>query len=70
MRRATSTASSNRVQLLQKKDDNVVITFAKRTAMGRAKRGQLKDVLVLVVLLSNARWTYRRSTESALMFAR
>ncbi|KAH9175243.1 hypothetical protein EDB89DRAFT_347352 [Lactarius sanguifluus] len=63
MRRAASTVSSNRVQLLQKKDDDVVITFAKRTAMGRAKRGQLKDVpvdellhalfKVLVILLSS-----------------
>jgi hypothetical protein len=38
--------SSSRAQLLQKKDDDVVITFAKRTAMGRAKKGQLKDVSV------------------------
>jgi len=38
--------SSGRAQLLQKKDDDVVITFAKRTAMGRAKKGQLKDVPV------------------------
>jgi len=50
--------------LLQKKDDDVVITFAKRTAMGRAKKGQLKDVpvdellhalfkVLVVVLLSS-----------------
>ena len=46
MRRTASTASSSRAQLLQKKDDDVVITFAKRSAMGRAKKGQLKDVPV------------------------
>ncbi|KAI9445300.1 3-ketoacyl-CoA thiolase [Lactarius indigo] len=46
MRRTASTVSSNRAQLLQKKDDDVVITFAKRTAMGRAKKGQLRDVPV------------------------
>ncbi|TFK77062.1 3-ketoacyl-CoA thiolase [Pluteus cervinus] len=32
--------------LLQKNPDDVVITFAKRTAMGKAKKGQLKDVPV------------------------
>ncbi|KAH9082181.1 Thiolase, N-terminal domain-containing protein [Lactarius deliciosus] len=45
-RRMASTVSSSRAHLLQKKDDDVVITFAKRTAMGRAKKGQLKDVPV------------------------
>ncbi|KAI9445282.1 hypothetical protein H4582DRAFT_1766341, partial [Lactarius indigo] len=45
MRRAALTVSSRRVRQLQKKDDDV-ITFAKRTTMGRAKKGQLKDVLV------------------------
>ncbi len=64
MRRGASTVSSSRAQLLQKKDDDVVITFAKRTAMGRAKKGQLKDVpvdellhalfkVLVVVLLSS-----------------
>lgn len=46
MRRTASTVSSSRAQLLQKKDDDVVLTFAKRSAMGRAKKGQLKDVPV------------------------
>ncbi|KAI0271373.1 3-ketoacyl-CoA thiolase [Gloeopeniophorella convolvens] len=45
-RRTASTLASGRAQLLQKNDDDVVITFAKRTAMGRAKKGQLKDVPV------------------------
>ena len=30
-------------QVLEKKPDDVVVTFAKRTAIGRAKKGQLKD---------------------------
>ncbi|TCD71494.1 hypothetical protein EIP91_008875 [Steccherinum ochraceum] len=32
--------------ILEKRPDDVVFTFAKRTAMGRAKKGQLKDVPV------------------------
>jgi acetyl-CoA acyltransferase 1 len=32
--------------VLEKKPDDVVITFAKRTAIGRAKKGQLKDTPV------------------------
>jgi len=44
--RAASTLASGRAQLLQKKPDDIVITFAKRTAMGRAKKGQLNDVPV------------------------
>ena len=31
---------------LEKKLDDVVITFAKRTALGRSKKGQLKDIPV------------------------
>ncbi|KAH9969050.1 3-ketoacyl-CoA thiolase [Russula dissimulans] len=46
MYRAASTLASRRAQLLQRKHDDVVITFVKRTAMGRAKKGQLKDVPV------------------------
>ncbi|KAI0257640.1 3-ketoacyl-CoA thiolase [Lactifluus subvellereus] len=45
-RMASTIASGGRAQLLQRNDDDVVITFAKRTAMGRAKKGQLKDVPV------------------------
>ncbi|KAI9453993.1 3-ketoacyl-CoA thiolase [Russula earlei] len=45
MHRAASTLVSGG-QLMQKKSDDTVITFAKRTAMGRAKKGQLKDVPV------------------------
>ena len=32
--------------ILEKRPGDVVITFAKRTAMGRAKKGQLNDVPV------------------------
>jgi acetyl-CoA acyltransferase 1 len=44
--RTASTLATGRAQLLQKRPDDIVITFAKRTAMGRAKKGQLKDVPV------------------------
>jgi len=50
--KAASTLGSSRAQLLQKKHDDVVITFAKRTAMGRAKKGQFKDVPVDGLLYS------------------
>lgn len=36
-------ASTQIASLLQKKPDDVVITFAKRTAIGRVKKGQLKE---------------------------
>ena len=36
--------------ILEKKPDDVVITFAKRTAVGRAKKGQLKDAPVDEIL--------------------
>ena len=50
--RAASTLGSDRAQLLHKKQDDIVITFAKRTAMGRAKKGQLKDIPVDELLYS------------------
>jgi len=50
--RAAPALGSGRAQLLQKKHDDIVITFAKRTAMGRAKKGQLKDVPVDELLYS------------------
>ena len=55
--RAASTLGPGRAQLLQKKHDDIVITFAKRTAMGRARKGQLKDVPVdqLLYRLFNVR---------------
>ncbi|KAH8988953.1 hypothetical protein EDB92DRAFT_995153 [Lactarius akahatsu] len=45
MCRTASTVSSSRVQLMQK-DDDVVITFARRTMMGGVMKGRLKDVVV------------------------
>jgi hypothetical protein len=50
--RVGSTLGSSRAQLLQKKHDDIVITFVKRTAMGRAKKGQLKNVPVDELLYS------------------
>jgi len=44
--RAASTSARGVSALLQKNPDDVVVTFAKRTAMGRAKKGQLKDTPV------------------------
>lgn len=36
--------------ILQQNPDDVVITFAKRTAIGRAKKGQFKDVPIDEIL--------------------
>ena len=44
--RAASTSSRGLSAMLDKKADDVVVTFAKRTAMGRARKGQLKDTPV------------------------
>lgn len=46
--RATSSQATPRGlnAVLQKNSDDVVITFAKRTALGRARKGQLKDIPV------------------------
>jgi acetyl-CoA acyltransferase 1 len=44
--RSASTQARGYNNIIQKNPDDVVITFAKRTAMGRAKKGQLKDVPV------------------------
>ena len=45
-RAASSLTPKGRAQILEKKPDDVVITFAKRTAVGRAKKGQLKNTPV------------------------
>lgn len=44
--RGYATHLRGRANVLAKRPDDVVITFAKRTALGRAKKGQLKDVPV------------------------
>ncbi|KAF9455839.1 3-ketoacyl-CoA thiolase [Collybia nuda] len=46
MRAASSQPVSGLAAILQKNPEDVVITFAKRTAVGRAKKGQLKDAPV------------------------
>ncbi|KAK7058941.1 hypothetical protein VNI00_001565 [Paramarasmius palmivorus] len=46
MRSASSSVPRGLSAILQKNPDDVVITFAKRTAVGRAKKGQLKDTPV------------------------
>jgi len=43
---SSSTRPHGRAQILEKRPEDVVITFAKRTAVGRAKKGQLKDTPV------------------------
>lgn len=44
--RSMATQARGLPAILEKRPDDVVITFAKRTAMGRAKKGQLKDTPV------------------------
>ncbi|KAH7931013.1 3-ketoacyl-CoA thiolase [Leucogyrophana mollusca] len=46
MRSASTQAGRGLSAILQKNPHDVVITFAKRTAMGRTKKGQFKDVPV------------------------
>jgi len=50
--RSASTQARGLPAILQKTPDDVVITFAKRTAMGRAKKGQLKDAPIDKLLYS------------------
>ena len=45
-RRCVSSISNKGTNILEKRYDDVVITFAKRTAVGRAKKGQFKDTPV------------------------
>ncbi|KAF8745583.1 hypothetical protein AX14_006903 [Amanita brunnescens Koide BX004] len=49
-RMASTKISSGRSTILQKNPSDVVITFAKRTAVGRAKKGQLNDAPVDEIL--------------------
>ena len=43
---STVTRARRNLSILDKCYDDVVITFAKRTAIGRAKKGQFKDTPV------------------------
>jgi hypothetical protein len=45
-RRCVSGISNRGINILDQCYDDVVITFAKRTAVGRAKKGQFKDTPV------------------------
>ena len=47
---ATHAPLRGRSAILQKNPEDVVITFAKRTAMGRARKGQFKDTPVDEIL--------------------
>jgi hypothetical protein len=46
MRSASTHAPQGISSILQKNPDDVVITFAQRSAIGRMKKGQLKDTTV------------------------
>ena len=61
--RGLTTQVAGRSALLSKRPDDVVITFAKRTALGRARKGQLKDVPVDELL--HALFKVRLSTVTA-----
>ena len=50
--RYASTQARGLQAILQKKPDDVVFTFAARTAMGRVRKGQLKDHPVDEILLA------------------
>ncbi|KDQ30764.1 hypothetical protein PLEOSDRAFT_1062741 [Pleurotus ostreatus PC15] len=47
--------------VLQKNPDDVVITFAKRTALGRARKGQLKDIPVDEMLTAMLKATFAQT---------
>ncbi|KAJ3475664.1 hypothetical protein NLI96_g11685 [Meripilus lineatus] len=59
--RSVSTIPRGLPAILEKKPDDVVITFAKRTAMGRAKKGQLKDVPVDELMHALFRATFEKT---------
>lgn len=46
VRSASTHAPRGVAAILQKNPEDVVITFARRSAIGRAKKGQLKDTTV------------------------
>jgi acetyl-CoA acyltransferase 1 len=46
MRNASTHSGKGISAVLQKNPDDIVITFAKRTAMGKNKKGQFRDVPV------------------------
>ena len=66
--RGYATRLKGRADILAKRSDDVVITFAKRTALGRAKKGQLKDVPVdeLLHALFKVLATYDRLVDTGI----
>ncbi|KAJ6610039.1 3-ketoacyl-CoA thiolase [Mycena sp. CBHHK59/15] len=62
LRRSASTlAPRGLAAILQKNPDDVVITFAKRSPIGRAKKGQLKDTTVDELLLALFKTTLEKT---------
>ncbi|OJT12940.1 3-ketoacyl-CoA thiolase, peroxisomal [Trametes pubescens] len=59
--RAYTTQVKGCAELLAKRPDDVVITFAKRTALGRARKGQLKDVPVDELLQALFKATFEKT---------
>ncbi|KAM5535440.1 hypothetical protein V8D89_010962 [Ganoderma adspersum] len=59
--RGYATQRKGRADVLAKRPDDVVITFAKRTALGRAKKGQLKDVPVDELLHALFKATFEKT---------
>ncbi|KAI1797877.1 thiolase [Ganoderma leucocontextum] len=59
--RGYATQLKGRPDILAKRPDDVVITFAKRTALGRAKKGQLKDVPVDELLHALFKATFEKT---------
>ncbi|TBU35217.1 thiolase [Dichomitus squalens] len=59
--RGYATQLRGRAEILAKRPDDVVVTFAKRTAMGRAKKGQFKDVPVDELLHALFKATFEKT---------
>ncbi|PIL31989.1 hypothetical protein GSI_06693 [Ganoderma sinense ZZ0214-1] len=59
--RGYATQLKGHADILAKSPDDVVITFAKRTALGRAKKGQLKDIPVDELLHALFKATFERT---------
>ncbi|KAJ7070993.1 3-ketoacyl-CoA thiolase [Mycena amicta] len=61
MRSASTAAPRGLAAILQKNPDDVVLTFAKRSAIGRAKKGQFKDTTVDELLHALFKTTLEKS---------
>ncbi|KAI0757015.1 thiolase [Daedaleopsis nitida] len=59
--RGYATPANGRAAILSKRPEDVVITFAKRTALGRAKKGQLKDTPVDELLHALFKATFEKT---------